>query len=175
MIGGRVAIINYLVLGIEGEGFPEKTSVSEYLKYVSDEKMMTEKTATFTQVCCTSKISQTLQGGPVPVINGVMTPISMVITPFIGVVPPFTTSRGPPCTMTGIYPHGIHEFILGHFLLASTTYFFQDWIQDSPDLTPNPEFLDPFSLRPGVWLHQGFSSIPGGAGLASITMTRLTQ
>ena len=42
-----------------------------------------------------------LQGGPLLVTNGVISPISMVITsvtrPFIGVISPFITGRGPPC------------------------------------------------------------------------------
>ena len=52
------------------------------------------------------KIHQQLQGVPLPVINGVITPISRVITPvpfirpFIRVIPPFITSRGPPCNIS---------------------------------------------------------------------------
>ena len=41
-----------------------------------------------------------VQGGPLPVISGVITLISRVITPFI-------TSRGPPCKCRKIYQsHG---------------------------------------------------------------------
>ena len=49
---------------------------------------------------------QVMQGGPLPVLNGVITPVSRIITPvgpsylFIrpvtGVITPLITSRGPP-------------------------------------------------------------------------------
>ena len=41
-----------------------------------------------------------LQGGPVLVISGVITPLNGlgVITLLIGVITPLITSRGPPCT-----------------------------------------------------------------------------
>ena len=48
-----------------------------------------------------------LQGGPLSVIDGVITPVSGVITPvthferpFIEVITPFITDRGPPCVNT---------------------------------------------------------------------------
>ena len=52
-----------------------------------------------------------VQGRPLPVVNGVISPISMVISydtscpstkPFIGATPPFITGRGPPCKKSGI-------------------------------------------------------------------------
>ena len=54
-----------------------------------------------------TKVLGGVQGGPLPVVIGVITPISRAITPgtpiyfrpFIEVITPVITSRGPPCMM----------------------------------------------------------------------------
>ena len=42
-------------------------------------------------------LHQLIQSGPLPIINGVLTPINGLVHVLGGVITPFMTSRGPPC------------------------------------------------------------------------------